>query len=131
VACRLDGGVTQSCFHPERDQFHGCDHLAFDHRLIGGQRRKRNGFIDAIDTVDRAAVDHQYTGSACEQIGAAGKGALDIDAVPGHGLRDTGGSHVLRDVALFEPHHDDFRNTGLVECLDLGGSDRGAFLQHQ
>ena len=32
---------------------------------------------------------------------------------------------------VLQPHHDDFLDAGLVERLDLGGTDRGALLQHQ
>ena len=109
----------------------GRDHLAFDHRLEGGERRESNGFIDAVDAVDRGAIHHQHAGLRREQIGAAGKGALDIDALAGDRLRDAGGRDVFGDVALLQPHHDDFLNAGLVERLDLGRPDRGALLQHQ
>jgi len=54
-----------------------------------------------------------------------------MDAVAGNRLRDTGSSDVFGDVTLFEPHHDDFLDAGAPERLDLGGTDRGALLQHQ
>jgi len=34
------------------NELHGCDHLAFDHRLEGGQRGKGDGLIDVVDAVD-------------------------------------------------------------------------------
>ena len=95
------------------------------------QRRKGDGFVDAVDAVDRGAIDHQHAGARREQVGAAGKGALDIDAVAGDGVRDAAGGDVFGNVALLEPDHDDFLDAGLVERLDLGRADRGALLQHQ
>ena len=86
----------------------------FDHRLEGGKRRKGNGFIDAVDAVDRGAVHHQHAGPGREQIGAAGKGALDIDAVAGDRLRDAGRGDVFRDVAVLQPDHDDFLDAGAL-----------------
>jgi len=46
-------------------------------------------------------------------------------------LRDAGRGHIFRDVAVFEPDHDDLLDAGLAQRLDLGGTDRGAFLEHQ
>ena len=37
----------------ERDDLHGRDHLAGDHRLEGRQRRERDRLVDAIERVDR------------------------------------------------------------------------------
>jgi hypothetical protein len=61
---------------------------------------KGDGFVDAVDAVDRGAVDHQHAGFRREQIGAAGEGALDMHALAGDRLRDAGGRDVLGDVAL-------------------------------
>ncbi len=36
----------------ERDDLDGCDHLAFHHRLVGRQRRHRDGLIDPVKRVD-------------------------------------------------------------------------------
>ena len=95
------------------------------------ERRKSDGFVDAVDAVDRGAIDHQHAGLRRKQIGAAGEGALDIDALAGNRLRDAGGGVVFGDVALLQPHHDDFLDARLVERLDLGRADRGALLEHQ
>ncbi len=99
--------------------------------LKADERRKGDGFVDAVDAVDRSAIDHQHAGLRREQVGAAGEGALDIDTLAGNGLRDAGGGHVFGDVALLQPHHDDFLHAGLVERLDFRGTDRGALLEHQ
>ena len=131
TAGRLDRGVAQSCFNAERNELDRRDHLALDHRLVGGKRGKGDGFIDAVDAVDLGAVDHQHAGLGRKQVGAAGKGALDIDAVTGDGLRDAGGGDVLGDVTIFQPHHHDFLDARAGQRLDLGVTDRGAFLEHQ
>ena len=41
----------------ERNDLHGGDHLAFDHRLVGRQRRYRDRFIDPVERIDRLLVD--------------------------------------------------------------------------
>ena len=123
--------VAQLRLDPEWNELDGRNHLPFDHRLVGGKRRKGNGFIDAVDAVDRGTVHHQHAGPGREQIGAAGKGALDIDAIAGDRLRDAGRRHIFRDVAVFQPDHDDLLDAGLAQRLHLGGTDRGALLEHQ
>ena len=131
AGCRGHRGVAQPAFDPERNKLDGCDHLAFDHRLVGGKGCEGDGFIDAVDAVNLRAIHHQHAGLGREQVGAPGKGALDMDALAGNGLRDARRRDVFRDVTLFEPHHDDFLDPGAGERLDLGRADRGAFLQHQ
>ena len=131
AACSSHRGIAQLRFHPERNELHGCNHFAFDHRLVGGQRCKRNRFVDGVDAVDLVAVHHQHARLAREQIGAACKGALDVDTLARDGSRDAGGGDILGDLALLKPHHDDFLDPGAVQRLDFGGTDRGALLQHQ
>src|SRR6202790_5542361 len=54
-----------------------------------------------------------------------------MNAVAGDGFGEAGGGTVLGDVAVFEPHHDNFLDAGLGERVDFARPDRGAFLQHQ
>ena len=131
AAGRGDRRVPQPGLDPERDQLHRRDHLAFDHRLEGRERRKCDGLVDAVDAVDLFAVHHQHARPAREQIGAAGEGALDIDAIAGHGLRDAGGGRVFGNIAVVQTHHHDFADAGAGQRLDFGRADGGALLEHQ
>ena len=131
AAARRHSGVAQLRLDAEGNEFDRRDHLAFDHRFEGGKRGKSDCFIDAVDTVHLGAIHHQHTGFGREQIGAAGKGALDMDAIADDGLCDAGGGDVFGDVAVFEPHDHDFLDARAVQRLDLCGADRGALLQHQ
>src|SRR5262249_7207684 len=83
------------------------------------------------DAIDRSAIDHQHAGTRRKQVGAAGEGALDIDAFAGDGLCDRSRGSVLGDVAWLQPHDDDVLDAGLLERGDFGRADRGALLQHQ
>ncbi len=115
----------------ERDDFHGRDHLAGDHRLVGRQRRERDRLVDAVESVDGVLVDDEHARNLREQIGAAGKGAVDMHALARDLFGDLGGRHVFGHVARFEAGHDDVLDTGCFERGDLGGADQRAFLQHQ
>src|SRR6185437_3283254 len=81
------------------------------------------------DAVDRGAVDHQHPRARGKQIGAAGEGALGQDALAGDGPGDRGGRHVLGNLALLEPHHDDLFDAGILQRFDLARADGRAFLQ--
>src|SRR2546427_9075792 len=52
------------------------------------------------------------------------------DALAGDRLRDAGGGFVFGDVALLQPHHDDFFHTRLFERLNFGRADRGRSEEH-
>src|SRR5258707_13934863 len=54
-----------------------------------------------------------------------------MNAVAGNGFRDAGGSDVFGDIALLQPHHDDFLDAGLCQRLDFARTNGRAFLQHQ
>ena len=93
------GRIAQARLDPERNDLDGRDHLALDHRLESGERREGDGLVDAVDAVDRGAVDHQHAGTGGKQVGAAGEGAVDVNALARNRLRDAGGGLVLADVA--------------------------------
>ncbi len=73
-----------------------------------------------IEAVDGVLVDHQDAGAFCEQVAAAGEGAIDADAGAGNGGRNFRSGAVLRDVALLDARHHDF--------FDAGAHERGHFL---
>ena len=50
----------------EGNDLHRRDHLAGDDRLVGGERRHRDRLVDAVELVDRVAVDDQDAGRAGE-----------------------------------------------------------------
>ena len=66
----------------EGNDLHRRDHLAGDHRLIGGQRRERDRLVDPVEPVDRILVDDQHARGLREQISAPGEGAIDVNALP-------------------------------------------------
>ncbi len=66
-----------------------------------------------------------------KQIGAAGKGAVDMHALAGDLRGDLGGGDVLGDVARFEARHHDFLDAGRFKGRDFGGADQRALLEHQ
>ena len=76
-------------------------------------------------------LDHQHAGRFREQIGAAGEGAVDMHALPRHGLGDLGRGLVLRDVARLEPRHHDLLDAGRLQRRDLRGPDQRALLEHE
>ena len=45
--------IAIGAVHGKRNDLHGRDHFAFDHRLEGRQRRYGDRFIDAVERVDR------------------------------------------------------------------------------
>ncbi len=65
-------------------------------------------------------VDHQHAGRFRKQIGAAGKGAIDVHALPGHRLGDLGRGLVLGHVARFEPRHHHILDAGRLQRRNLG-----------
>ena len=129
--CRLDRGIAQPCLDAERNKLDGCDHLALDHRFESRERSEGNGFIDGVDAIDRGAIDHEHARSGRKQIGPAGKGTLDINAVAGNGPCDAGGGDVLRYITLLQPHDDDFLYAGAGQSGNFRGTDSRALLQHQ
>ncbi len=59
------------------------------------------------------------------QIGTAGKGGLDGNAVSPHRAGERGGGFVFRNVAGLEPRHDDLGDSGRRKGGDVGcGNDR-------
>ena len=70
LARDINGRVAQLRFDAERNELYGRDHLAFDHRLEGRERRKGDRFVDTVDAVDRSAIDDQHAGLRREQIGS-------------------------------------------------------------
>ena len=107
----------------------GRDHLARDHRLVGRQRRKGDGFIHLIEAIDAGLVDHQDACVLRKQIGATGKGTIDAHALAMHSGGDLGGGRVLRDVAGLDARDDNLRDAGLRERSDLAGTDQSALLE--
>jgi hypothetical protein len=50
--------------------------------LNAGKRREGDRLVDPVEAVDGRFVDHQHAGGLRKQIGAAGKGAVDVHALP-------------------------------------------------
>ena len=114
----------------ERNDFHRCDHLAGDDRLVGRQRRDGDRFIDAVEAVDRFLVDDEHAGALRKQIGAAGEGAIDMHAFAGDCLGEVGRRHVFGDIAGLEAGHDDVLDTGRLERGGLDRADQRALFEH-
>ena len=108
----------------ERNDLHGRDHLAGDHRLVGRQRREGDRLVDLVEAVDRVLVDHQHAGGLGEQIGAAGEGAVDPHALARDRGRDLGRRLILRHIARLEPRHHDLGDAGGLQRRDLGLADQ-------
>ncbi len=131
LAGDLERGVERGLPDRERNDLHRRDHLAFDHRLERRQSRESDRLIDPVEVVNGVFVDHQDAGLFSKQVGAAGEGAIDVNALPCHRLGDLGRGTVLGDVARLEPRHHDVLDAGRLQRRNFGGADQGALLQHQ
>ncbi len=124
-------GLERSLARRERDDLHRRDHLAFDQRLERRQGRERDRLVDAVEPVDGVLLHHQHAGRFREQVGAAGEGAIDMHALPRHGLGDLSRGLVLGHVARFEPRHHDVLDAGRLQRRNLRGPDQRALLEHE
>ena len=115
----------------EGNDLHGGDHLAGDHRLVGRQRGEGDRLVDAVELIDGVLIDDQNAGVLCEQIGAPGKGTIDVHALARDLPGDLGRGNILGDVARFEAGDHDFLNAGGFKGSNFGSADQRALLQHQ
>src|SRR5215472_10014690 len=66
-----------------------------------------------------------------KQIGAAGKSAIDVNALPRSRLGDFSGGNVLGDVARLKPRDHDFVDAGSLQSRDLHRTDRRTLFEHK
>ena len=131
LACRREvRGPGDSGFrHGERDDLDRRDHLARFDDSKGGQGPEGHRLIHQVEAVEPVAVEDEKAARLGKQIGAAGKGIGDGDVGPRRGGRDAGGGLVLPQIAGFEPCHDDMRQAGRSDRVEIGARQHAAFLQ--
>ncbi len=99
------------------NDLHRRQHLAFDHRIVGRQRRDRDRLVDPVHRIDRRTIDDQHAGRVGEQVAAAGEGVVGAHALARNRFGDRGRRVVLRHVARIEPRHHDIGNAGSLAAL--------------
>src|SRR5439155_228780 len=133
-ARRLGDGkrrIARLLSHGERDDLHGGDHLARDHRLIGRKRRERDRLVDLVEAVDRTLIHDQHASGLGEEIRAPGEGSFDVHSLPCHRRRDLGRGCVLRDIPRLGARYYDHFDAGGLERGDLVLADQRALFQHE
>ena len=83
----------------ERNDLYRGDHLAFDNRLECRQRRKRDGFVDTIERVDRVLVDDQHACTSANRLQRPVKARSARTPSPADCRGNLGGRLILRHIA--------------------------------
>src|SRR5262249_35007873 len=90
-----------------------------------------HGLVDQFETADGGLADHQYARRLSEQVGAAGEGTVDLDALAGDRRRDLRRRLILRNIARLEPRHHDLADPARLQGGDLVPPDDGALLERE
>ena len=105
----------------ERNDLHGRDHLACDHRLEGRQRRERDRLVDAVERGRSPPCRRPARRrSRANRLARPVKARSTCTPSPGDGLGDLGRGLVLGHVARLEPRHHDVLDAGGLQRRDLG-----------
>src|SRR5262249_436659 len=90
-----------------------------------------HGLVDQFETADGGLADHQPARRRSERVGAAGEGAVDLDALAGDRRRDLRRRLILRNIAGLEPRHHDLADPARLQGGDLVPPDDGALLERE
>ncbi len=109
----------------------GRHHFAGLDGRKGRQRRQGDRLVEAVDAVDAVARHHQHPCLGGEDVGAAGEGRIDPDALTRHGGGDARSRLVLADIARLGLGHSDAGDARRLQGRDLGDPDPRALLEDE
>ena len=125
LAPRASASSRAAAADRERNDLHGRDHLAGDHRLVGRQRREGDRFVDAVERVDRRPCRRPARRRfRANRLARPVKARSTCTPSPATACGDLGRGHVLGNIARLEPRHHDVPDAGGLERsgLDAGRS---------
>ena len=123
--------VARGFRHRKRNDLYGRDHFAFDHRLVGRQRRQRDRLVDAVERVDRIPIDNQNSGALGKQIAATCESPIDAHALARNRRCNVGRRLIFRDIARVETRHGNFLHARCLERRHFGRPDQRPFLEDE